>query len=322
MTETARRVTAADIARSLGLSRATVGFVLNDTPGQTISAATRERVLAEAQRLGYRPHRAARALASGQSRIVMLVLPDWPMEYSMASHLEEASHALDVAGYSLVTWTPHTDSRARPLWETLQPDVVMGLLPFPAAQAAAIRRSGAVVVGAEDDAPGESLGFSRGPELQVRRLVEQGIERLVHVTTSDPRLRVLAGQRAEIATTTAASLGLPLEVVRDDAPLPDLVASWAATGRTGVVAYNDDVAAAVVGAALRTATPVPERIAVVGHDDAPIARLFVPSLTTVRIDTAGLGRYVAALALHAATGSPAPQAGPETSAELVRRESA
>jgi len=48
-----KRVTAADVARSLGLSRATVGFVLNDTPGQSISEATRERVIAEARRLGY-----------------------------------------------------------------------------------------------------------------------------------------------------------------------------------------------------------------------------------------------------------------------------
>ena len=62
-----KRVTAADVARSLGLSRATVGFVLNDTPGQTIPPATRERVLTEAARLGYRPHSAARALASGRS---------------------------------------------------------------------------------------------------------------------------------------------------------------------------------------------------------------------------------------------------------------
>ena len=49
-----RRVTAADVARSLGISRATVGFVLNNTQGQTISAATRERVLAEAERLSAR----------------------------------------------------------------------------------------------------------------------------------------------------------------------------------------------------------------------------------------------------------------------------
>ena len=60
----ARRVTAADIARSVGVSRATVGFVLNDTPGQTISEPTRRKVLAAAERLGYRPHSAARALAS------------------------------------------------------------------------------------------------------------------------------------------------------------------------------------------------------------------------------------------------------------------
>src|SRR6187399_2916197 len=62
-----KRVTAADIARSLGISRATVGFVLNETPGQTISAATRDRVLAEAKRLGYRPNNAARA---GRSRLL------------------------------------------------------------------------------------------------------------------------------------------------------------------------------------------------------------------------------------------------------------
>ena len=37
--ELSKRVTAADVARSLGLSRATVGFVLNNTAGQTISEA-------------------------------------------------------------------------------------------------------------------------------------------------------------------------------------------------------------------------------------------------------------------------------------------
>jgi DNA-binding LacI/PurR family transcriptional regulator len=48
MTTPARRVTASDVARSLGISRATVGFVLNGTPGQTIPEATRSHVLAEA----------------------------------------------------------------------------------------------------------------------------------------------------------------------------------------------------------------------------------------------------------------------------------
>ena len=129
---TVKRVTAADVARSLGLSRATVGFVLNDTPGQTIPVATRERVLAEAKRLGYRANTAARALASGRSRIILLVLPDWPLDYSMRTHLDEASLALDEAGYSLVTMTPHPGGQAQPLWETLRPDVVIGMTPFSA----------------------------------------------------------------------------------------------------------------------------------------------------------------------------------------------
>ena len=92
--EALKRVTAADVARALGISRTTVSFVLNNTPGQTIPAATRERVITEAKRLGYRPHMAARTLRSGQSRIVLLILPDWPMDYSMRTHLDEASLVL------------------------------------------------------------------------------------------------------------------------------------------------------------------------------------------------------------------------------------
>ena len=100
----------------------------------------------------------------------------------------------------------------------------------------------------------------------------------------------------------------------------DRVREWVTAGVDGVVAYNDDIAAIVVGAALRARIRVPKDIAVIGHDDTPLARLFVPSLSSVRIDTAGLGRYLAELALSAATGSPAPLAGPETDAHLVMRE--
>lgn len=131
-TTSPRRVTASDIARSLGISRATVGFVLNDTPGQTISEATRVRVLDEAKRLGYRPHTAARALASGRTRIVLLVLPDWPLDFRLRRNIEEASLALDEAGYALITYTPHPTGQSRPLWETLQPDVVISMTEFGA----------------------------------------------------------------------------------------------------------------------------------------------------------------------------------------------
>lgn len=322
MSSTDRRVTAADIARSLGISRATVGFVLNDTPGQTISPATRERVLAEASRLGYRPHQAARALASGQSRIVLLILPDWPLEHSLSSHLEEASLALDEAGYSLVTWTHHAGGKARPLWETLQPDVVMSITPLDSETAAAIRRGGAVVVSSDDpSAPTQPIGYETGPALQIEHLAARGHRSIVYAESDDPRIADLVAERAALAVSAAASAGVTLtrEVVGEIEP--SQVAAWAASGVTAVAGYNDDVAARVLNAALRAGLDVPAAFAVVGHDDAPISRLLLPALSTVRVDNAGLGRFFAAVALHAATGSPAPVAGPETRAQLITRAS-
>ena len=68
------RVTISDVAAASGVSRATVSFVLRDSPGQTISAATRERVRQTARDLGYVPHAIARALREGSSRIVVLII--------------------------------------------------------------------------------------------------------------------------------------------------------------------------------------------------------------------------------------------------------
>src|SRR5690606_2396701 len=145
------------------------------TPGQTISAATRARVLEEAKRLGYRPHTAARALASGRSHIVLALLPDWPMEHSMRTHLDEASLVLDRAGYSLVTMTPHPGGQAVPLWESLAPDVVLALAPIPDAQFEAIRATGAetIIPGRDEVTLSQELRFAEGPRLQVAHLVER-----------------------------------------------------------------------------------------------------------------------------------------------------
>lgn len=317
-----RRVTAADIARSVGVSRATVGFVLNDTPGQTISEPTRRKVLAAAERLGYRPHSAARALASGQSRIVLLVLPDWPIEFSMSAHLAEASLVLDEAGFSLVTWTPHESGRARPLWEILQPDVVIGLQEFTADERRAIERSGARVAGQEPIGTwDESVGVFQGPELQIEHLARRGHRRLLFAGTTDRRLSELSRQRGAGARMTAAQLGLTLHTapVDEQGELPD-VREWVGDGITGVAACNDTIAATVVGAALRAGLSVPGDLAVIGHDDAPVARLMVPSISTIYLDFAGIGRHLAELALQVATGSPAPQQSPSLTARLIQRE--
>ncbi|MGW4125708.1 LacI family DNA-binding transcriptional regulator [Nocardia sp. NPDC004711] len=320
-----QRVTASDVARSLGLSRATVGFVLNNTPGQTISEKTRKRVLAEADRLGYRPNRAAQALRRGRSHLILLVLPDWPRESAMGEFLDELATVLDEAGYSLVTDTRRTgDNKARPLWESLAPDVVIGLANFGPAQLDSLHASGVgqILTGAL----GDSESATAGTRVQVRYLHSRGHRRLAFAAPRDERLGDLAQARIAAAQAEAAALGLePLDVAaveQADGSADQAVRNWRDAGVTGVVAYNDISAAVVVGAAVRAGIGVPAPLAVIGHDDTRLADTFVPSLSSVRMDAVALGRQVAELALHAAGHLPVPPDPVSPEFTVVRRESA
>ncbi|GAA1963965.1 LacI family DNA-binding transcriptional regulator [Agromyces allii] len=320
-----RRVTAADIARSLGISRATVGFVLNDTPGQTISPATRTRVLDEAARLGYRPHIAARALASGRTRIVMLVLPDWPLDFNLRRNIEEASLALDEAGYALITYTPHPTGRARPLWETLQADVVMAMTTWAPGQVESLRAAGVTRIFPDPEAPPAAEWHEEGPVLQVQHLVDLGHRSIAFAGSADPRIADLVTMRRALANSAAGDLGLDQLPTADldltDASAGAAIADWRAAGVTGIVAYNDDVAAALTGAALRLGLTVPGDLSIIGHDDTPLASTFEPRLTTIRVDTVGLGRFFAELALSSVEDRPEPTAGPELRVALIERTS-
>jgi DNA-binding LacI/PurR family transcriptional regulator len=319
-----RRITAADIAETVGVSRATVGFVLNNTPGQKISDGTRDRVLAEAARLGYRPHRAAQTLACGRSRIVLFVLPDWPLEHNMRRYLDEAAHVLDEAGFSLVTYTRHLGDRSRPLWESLDPDVVVGLTAFDADTVASLRASGVTKIFPDPTGP-KAVGTTAGTALQVAHLHDLGHQHLAFAGTPDPRLAALNEARLATARQTAERLGLGDVAARTvdhrDATAAQAVRDWHDAGVTAVVAYNDDVAATVAGAATRSGLSVPGDLAVAGHDDSTIAALYVPALTSVRMNIADLGRYVAREALHLADGRPRPASGTDVAVALVARES-
>lgn len=322
---TTRRVTASDIARSLGISRATVGFVLNDTPGQTISEATRTRVLDEAKRLGYRPHIAARALASGRTHIVLLVLPDWPLDFNLRRNIEEASLALDESGYALITYTPHPTGQARPLWETLEPDLVMSMTPWATGRPESIRSAGVTRIIPDPEHPTAEEWTEEGPVLQVRHLHDLGHRAIAFAGSADPRVADLVRLRRRAADQTAAALGLgtlpTADIELTDASASAAIEEWLARGATAIAAYNDDVAGALVGAALRMGLAIPGDLSVIGHDDTPLAAMFAPTLSTIRVDTAGLGRFFAELALSAVEDRPAPTVAPELRATLVHRAS-
>ena len=67
-----KRPTIADIAARAGVTKAAVSFALNGQPG--VSAATRERILAIADELGFQPNSSARALTAGRAGAFGLVI--------------------------------------------------------------------------------------------------------------------------------------------------------------------------------------------------------------------------------------------------------
>ena len=120
-----RRPTGADVARRAGLSRATVSYVLNNTPHQVIPEPTRQRVLTAAAELGYTPSAAGRALRSGHSEVVLLLLPDWPIGPTVGQLLEDLSTALADHG---LTFVAHPRSAGRPVsevWKAITPAAVV-----------------------------------------------------------------------------------------------------------------------------------------------------------------------------------------------------
>ena len=72
---TTRGVTLADVARYAGVSSAVVSYVINDGP-RPVAPATAERVRHAVAVLGYRPNSHARALSTGSTGILGLILPE------------------------------------------------------------------------------------------------------------------------------------------------------------------------------------------------------------------------------------------------------
>jgi DNA-binding LacI/PurR family transcriptional regulator len=329
------RVTSHDVAREAGVSRATVSYVLNQTPGQTIPEPTRERVLAAASRLGYTPSAAARTLRRGRSDLVLLLLPDWPIGHSVALLIHTLTHELARHGLSLLVHHGTGEQVASPtaLLGSLSPAAVVAVEALSADDEAALQAAGiAVVVSLFDDTSGGPAALMasqvRVGRLQVEHLASQGHERLAVVLPSDPRVRRFAEPRLEGARMACGELGLdqpPVTIIgRAEGDTIAAIEAWRAQDPavTAVCAYNDEVAMAVLAAVDELGLRAPDDLAVIGVDDIPVARYAHPPLTTVTVGAPELGRYLADAVARSLAGEPAPAPPSSTALDVVVRRSA
>ena len=285
---TRRRPTSADVAREAGLSRATVSYVLNDTPHQTIPEATRRRVLEAAARLGYAPSAAARALRSGRSDVVLCLLPDWPIGPAVGDLLSHLSGALAEQGLTLLA---HPRARRRgPVADGVEGDHPRCRARLrrlrrrggrgharrrhrahgrPARPVAAARQRARAPRAAHRTAAGGAPRRPGPPAARVRLPRRRAGRRL---RAAAPRRRALPVRRPR-----ASRSGRPHPPARPRRGGDAVRAGGAEDPAvTAVCAYNDDVALAVLAGMHRLALTAPGDLAVIGVDDIPAAALAVP----------------------------------------------
>lgn len=287
---TERRVTVKDVAQRAGVSQATVSYVLNETPGQTITPATQERVRAAVRDLGYTPSRVARALRSGRSDIILLILPDAPVGANLSRLMDGVEQAMDATGHVTVTRRKHPGQSLGPLVNDLTPAAIICVAPLGDEDEGWLSSTSAAVIQTLKDAPpgvGAASTDTEGARLQVDHLVERGHSQLGIAIPKSTYLVEYAARRSRGIIERCAELGLPepvavpLNMTAEDGL--EAVRTWKAAGVTGVCAYNDQYAMAVLAGLRLAGLRAPGDLAVIGMDDHPLSPLTDPPLTSVRV---------------------------------------
>jgi DNA-binding LacI/PurR family transcriptional regulator len=326
MTRPVKRITSTDVARAAGVSQTTVSFVLNDKPGHSIPEATRLRILEVARQLDYRPHASARALAAGRSDVVLLSVPDLPIGSGISRFIEEMAAALADEGLTLVTHL--AGAHGRPLADvcaTVNASAVIGLSSFDEDAVQALYRAGADLVLPSGEKYSVAAAARPVGRLQAEYLAGQGHRRVGYAMPAHPGLREMAEARLAGAAEACAAAAIEPPVVLstglDIAEAAAAVGQWVSRSVTGVCAFNDETAIAVLAGLREHGLTAPAGLAVIGVDDIPTARLAAPPLTTIGIDLRHAGRHRAEMVMASLAGREARRPVPDEW-HVVRRASA
>jgi DNA-binding LacI/PurR family transcriptional regulator len=283
-----------DVARLAGVSHQTVSRVLNGHPN--VREQTRLRVRAAITELGYRPNTAARALATGRSRVIGVVAQNSTL-YGPAATLDAITAAAISQDFTLsVVIIRKFSHQAVTSAVNLHLDQrVAGLVmiaPVEVAAEALDDLTTEVPLVTIDGDPQRatrlvSVDQEAGGHLATRHLLDAGHRTVWHVCGPagwyDSMGRIAGWRRALIE----AGAEIP----------PLLTADWSAasgyrvgqmlarmTDVTAVFTANDHLALGVLRALNERGRTVPGDLSLVGFDDVPEAEFYTPPLTTIRPD--------------------------------------
>ncbi|GAA5206181.1 LacI family DNA-binding transcriptional regulator [Microbacterium kyungheense] len=302
----------ADVAARAGVSGQTVSRVVNGSP--RVDPETRVRVETAMADLGYRPHRAARALRTGRTQTLGLVVSSLA-SVGNSRMLQAVADAAASRGYALTVVTLGADGDVSAAFERLGEQGVDGAIVLNEATArvrdADVTGAGlrlVVVDSPRDDRFGVvETDHAGGAASAVAHLLGLGHRTVHHL--AGPAGSFAADERERGWREALAGSGLPVpDLVRGDwtsASGRGAASTLLAAQATAVFAANDQMALGMLRGIAEAGREIPGDVSVVGFDDVADAADYRPPLTTVHQDFDALGaRAVAALVDAIETGAP------------------
>ncbi|MCT1476850.1 LacI family DNA-binding transcriptional regulator [Microbacterium sp. p3-SID336] len=318
------RVSMAEVAARAGVSGQTVSRVVNGSP--RVDPATRARVESAMAELGYRPHRAARALRTGRSRTIGLVVTTLAT-VGNSRMLQATAEAAAERGYALTVVTAADGIAAA--FTQLGEQGVDGAVVLNEASAlvpAAQRPDGLhlVIVDAdsEGDLPTVHSDHAGGAAAATAHLLDRGHRTVHHLAGPADSFAAAERERGWRETLVTAGIRPPEPVRGDWTSGSGHAAGGGLSAATAVFCANDQMALGLVRALAATGRRVPADVSVVGFDDVPEAADYLPPLTTIRQDFTQLGqRAVSALVASIEGATVAAPSSAVVPTALVLRES-
>jgi DNA-binding LacI/PurR family transcriptional regulator len=279
----------ADLAR---VSRATVSHILNGRGLDRFPQETRDRVLAAAAQLDYRPSPAARSLVKGRSDTIVVLASNTTWGRNLQDAVDQITVGTAFLGSNVVIRFAGQDPQATV-------NAVLDLRPFAVVDLgflseegrASLRAHNVVTVPSSEalsSAAGENGFDALIVAMQVEALVANAPRRLVFAGIADERQDLYGPRRYDLLCGICEERGFdkPLMVrvpTRVD-EARNILESLPTGVSLGFACYNDDVALAVLAAARDSGRTIPDDVAVAGVDATEVGQLWFPRLTTIEVD--------------------------------------
>lgn len=318
------RITIYDVAQFAGVSPSTASRALHK-PGR-LSAATEKRIVKAAQELGYRANPAARALPSGRTRTLALLVSDITNPVYFGT-IRGAESAAEQAGYNLVVSEFLEDAALeKSKLEKLIPSVDGIILGTSRTGdeplIAAAQEIPMVLINRQIDGVESVVADSTDAVTELVKLLEENGH--THVAYLDgPEYSWANLRRWEIISGVAQDA--QIELIKLGPFQPQLEAGRAAlekvreSGASAVIAYNDVMAIGLMQAATERSVAVPGDLSIAGFDNIFGSDFTTPALTTIEAKSQEMGEAAVHLLLQKLEGEDPAHFEPFPSHLVVRQ---